>query len=92
LRRPKSPAAEDQKVLSWDELHVKLANVADTSCPSSPSSHGGDQIVEEREHQEFVEHRKHHYNEMEMVRKFKEEHGGSIDDGDNDADDDLDMM
>jgi Protein phosphatase inhibitor 2 (IPP-2) len=92
LRRPKSPAAEDQKVLSWDELHVKLTDVAD-AYPSSPSSYG-DPIVEERKHQEFVEHRKHHYNEMEMVRKFKEEHGGLLDDEDenNDADDDMDMM
>ena len=82
-------------MLSWDELHVKLADVADNYPPSSPSSHGGDHVEEERKHQEFVEHRKHHYNEMDMVRKFKEEHGGVVDveddDEENDADDDMDM-
>lgn len=93
MKRPKSPAETDQKVLSWDELHVKLKDVAD-NYPSSPSSQGGEFAADERKHQEFVEHRKHHYNEMEMVRKFREQHGSlDEDDGDeeNDADDDMDM-
>ena len=52
---------------------------------------------------EFKEHRKRHYNEMEAVRKFRQEHGGEIlladdennnnnddDDEDGDADDETD--
>ena len=88
MKRPKSPAETDQKVLSWDELHVKLKDVAD-NYPSSPSSQGGGEEV--KKHQEFVEHRKHHYNEMEMLRKFRAEHPSLDDDVENDADDDMDM-
>ena len=36
---------------------------------------------------EFKEHRKRHYNEMELVRKFRQQHQGVDDDEDNDADD-----
>mmetsp|Transcript_25615 Transcript_25615/g.46249 ORF Transcript_25615/g.46249 Transcript_25615/m.46249 type:complete len:180 (-) Transcript_25615:91-630(-) len=89
MKRPKSPA-EQEKVLSWDELHVRLKDVAD-NYPSSPSSQGGEDV---KKHQEFVEARKHHYNEMEMVRKFREQHPSldeDEDDADNDADDDMDM-
>jgi protein phosphatase inhibitor 2 len=55
MKRPKSPA-EQEKVLSWDELHVRLKDVAD-NYPSSPSSQGGEDV---KKHQEFVEARKHH--------------------------------
>jgi protein phosphatase inhibitor 2 len=80
--RPKSPA--HQKVtLSWDALQVRLDSVAAVrdAYPSSPSSHGGtdhsdveDERKKEMHKMEFNEHRKRHYNEFELVRKFREEH------------------
>ncbi|CAB9528815.1 expressed unknown protein (Partial), partial [Seminavis robusta] len=60
--------------------------------PSSPSSHGGDPPDEDDDRQkemrklEFREHRKRHYNEMELVRQFRQEHPDGVDIG-ADADD-----
>jgi protein phosphatase inhibitor 2 len=76
--------------------------------PSSPSSHGGGEENDndndntndnhqerqtELKHLEFNELRKRHYNEMELVRKFRQEHPGdalegAVDDG-NDIDNDI---
>ena len=105
-RRPKSPANQ-RPTLQWDVLQNKLDSVAAVreAYPSSPSSsHGADgeghssDVEEERRkemrHMEFKEHRKRHYNEMEAVRKFRQEHGGEIlladEDEDGDADDETD--
>lgn len=84
-------ANKNQPELSWDHLQNKLdaAAAARDAYPSSPSSHGD--TAEERQTElkklEFKEHRKLHYNEMELVRKFRQAHPGDIlDDGD-DADD-----
>jgi protein phosphatase inhibitor 2 len=97
-RRPKSPLVQ-KNALSWDTLQTRLDSVAavQDAYPSSPSSHGGDQsdVEEERKKEmrqlEFKEHRKRHYNEMELVRKFRQEHpdGLAVDDG-SDADDEQD--
>jgi protein phosphatase inhibitor 2 len=97
--------------ISWDALTNKLEAhaAAKEAYPSSPSSHGGNQTDEdnnnnykdkELKHLEFKEHRKRHYNEMELVRKFRQEHPDGLladndnnnneeddDDDDNDADD-----
>jgi protein phosphatase inhibitor 2 len=80
-RRPKSPA--NQKVtLSWDALQVRLDSVAAVrdAYPSSPSTHAEsdhsdveDERKKEMHRMEFNEHRKRHYNEFEIVRKFREE-------------------
>ena len=110
--RSKSPT--DRQQISWDHLQSKLDSVAAVreQYPSSPSSHGGgaDEAMttgsgdpnEERRLEmkrlEFAEHRKRHYNEMEMVRKFRAEHPDSNDDAaallvdkdDDDADDEHD--
>ena len=95
-RRAKSPVA--QKVaLSWDSLQNRLDSVAavQDAFPSSPSSHGGDHSDVEDDRQkemkqlEFKEHRKRHYNEMELVRKFRQEHPDGIDVG-AEADDEAD--
>jgi len=86
------------KELSWDHLQNKLEGVAAAreAYPSSPSSHGGDEAAEEHRQKEmeeiqFKEHRKRHYNEMEAVRRFREEHPGGpmsdLEDEENDADD-----
>jgi hypothetical protein len=57
------------------------------SYPASPEdSHGED----EEKKREFLEHRKKHYNEMELVKKFREEHPEGAfkidEDEENDAD------
>lgn len=102
-RRPKSPASQ-RPTLQWDVLENKLNSVAAVreAYPSSPSSHADNadndpdhsDVEEERRKEmrrmEFKEHRKRHYNEMEAVRKFRQEHGGDVlvdDDQDGDADD-----
>lgn len=95
-----SQSGHKEKELSWDHLQNKLEGVAAAreAYPSSPSSHGGDEVVEEHRQKEmkeieFKEHRKRHYNEMELVRKFRQEHpsGPMADaedaDDENDADD-----
>ena len=93
-------ASKEAGELSWDHLQNKLESVAAVrdAYPSSPSSHDAvhdDQLHNsdaEDEHQkeikamEFKEHRKRHYNEMELVRKYREENVDE-DEGDNDADD-----
>jgi protein phosphatase inhibitor 2 len=91
-----------EKALCWDHLENKLAGVvaAQEAYPSSPSSHGGgdlDAPDEERQRTmkniEFKEYRKRHYNEMELVRRFRKEHPDESlsdrDDEDNDADDET---
>lgn len=106
-RRPKSPASQ-RPTLQWDVLENKLNSVAAVreAYPSSPSSSHADNdhnsdVEEDRKKEmramEFKEHRKRHYNEMEAVRKFRQEHGGDVlvapeqevedDDQDGDADD-----
>ena len=98
-----------EKELSWDHLQNKLHGVAAArdAYPSSPSSHGGDEVSEELRQKEikeieFKEHRKRHYNEMELVRKFRQEHpdgpmadvdadvDGNDDNGDDDEENDAD--
>lgn len=84
--RAKSPAGQ-KPTLSWDILQNKLDSIAAVrdAYPSSPSSHGGtdhSDVEEERKKEmrrlEFKEHRKRHYNEMEAVRKFRQEHPGGV--------------
>lgn len=99
--QPKSPMNQ-KNALSWDTLQNKLDSVAAVrdAYPSSPSSHGGDQSDAEEERKremrnlEFKEHRKRHYNEMELVKKFRQEHPeGALavnDDEGDDADDEED--
>jgi len=99
-RRPKSPANQ-KPTLSWDVLQTKLDSVAAVreAYPSSPSSHAEtDQsdVEEERKKEmrklEFKEHRKRHYNEMELVRKFRQEHPDAIaPDGEDDMTGDADV-
>lgn len=86
--RPKSPANQKQ-TLSWDNLERRLDSVAAVQhqYPSSPSSHGDgeddEQEKDDREKEmrklEFREHRKRHYNEMDMVKKFRQEHPEDFD-------------
>ena len=95
LPRPKSPAHQ-RPTLQWDVLQTRLDSVAAVrdAYPSSPSA-GGEtdhsDVEEERKkemrHMEFKEHRKRHYNEMEAVRRFRQEHGDfALDDDDEEGD------
>ena len=91
--------------ISWDALTNKLdAHAAAVALypPSSPSSHGGlttDDEDDRKERQrkelkrlEFQEHRKRHYNEMEVVRRFRRDHPDGVPtlNGHNSEDDDED--
>jgi protein phosphatase inhibitor 2 len=99
--QPKSPINQ-KNAISWDTLQNKLDSVAAVreAYPSSPSSHGGDQSDAEAEQRgeemrqlEFKEHRKRHYNEMDLVRKFRQEHSEgalAVDEHGGDADDEKD--
>jgi len=101
-RRPKSPANQKQ-TLSWDTLQTRLDSVAavrEQYPPASPtSSHAGEtdqsDVEDDRKSEmrklEFKEHRKRHYNEMELVKKFRQEHPDDVlDDGEQDGDGDAD--
>jgi protein phosphatase inhibitor 2 len=87
-RRAKSPANQ-KPTLSWDVLQTRLDSVAAVrdAYPSSPSSHQNEtdhsDVEEDRKKEmrelEFKEHRKRHYNEMELVRKYRQEHPEGID-------------
>ena len=69
--------------ICWNKLQNKLDSVAAVrdAQPSSPSSHHEEEGEEdlaaieakkaEMKKLEFQEHRKRHYNEMEMVRRFR---------------------
>lgn len=74
-----------KNTLNWDQLQNKLTDVA-TNYPSSPSSFGGGDFSDEDRKLEFLEHRKKHYNEMELVRKFRAEHPDDMDEDDDDDD------
>lgn len=96
-RRPKSPALQ-KPTICWDVLQTKLDSVAAVreAYPSSPSSHANSDHDDDKRDEkkadmaklEFKEHRKRHYNEMEAVRRFRQDHPNFEDEGDNeDADD-----
>jgi len=86
-RRPKSPAHQKQ-ALSWDTLQTRLDSVAavrEQYPPSdSPLGEGEPSDEEERKKEmrklEFKEHRKRHYNEFELVKRFRQEHAEDDDD------------
>jgi protein phosphatase inhibitor 2 len=87
--------------ISWDALTNKLEAhaAAKEAYPSSPSSRGAEEEEDDEDREkgrekelkklEFKEHRKRHYNEMELVRKFRQEHPDEDVEADdeNDADD-----
>ena len=82
----KSPS-QKRPTIDFDLLQDKLTDVA--NCPSSPSSHGDSSVDEEKKRQ-FREHRKIHYNEMDKVRQFRNDHPDDpfdVDDNNNDSDD-----
>lgn len=94
-RRSKSPAHQ-KPTLSWDNLQTRLDSVAAVReqfpPPSPTSSHAEtDQSDVEEESKkemrtlEFKEHRKRHYNEMELVRQFRQENQDVLENNENDG-------
>mmetsp|Transcript_41738 Transcript_41738/g.50833 ORF Transcript_41738/g.50833 Transcript_41738/m.50833 type:complete len:169 (-) Transcript_41738:60-566(-) len=67
-----SPASVDQKTpeLCWQTLEKKLERVAADRDGNDSSPESKTKV----NHDEFVKHRSKHYNEMEMVRKWRQEH------------------
>ena len=101
-RRSKSPANQKQ-LISWDNLQTRLDSVAAVreQFPQSPSSHAETEQSDaegaalttadpksEMRSLEFKEHRKRHYNEMELVRQFRQQHPDALEvpDTENEAD------
>mmetsp|Transcript_5553 Transcript_5553/g.8492 ORF Transcript_5553/g.8492 Transcript_5553/m.8492 type:complete len:226 (+) Transcript_5553:341-1018(+) len=95
--RPKTPERE-RPPLNFDALQNKLHGVAAVrdQYPSSPSSHGDaasesedaeDEKRRKLKHLEFEQHRKQHYNEFELMKRFRQTHHESEDDDDDDDDD-----
>ena len=97
-RRPKSPA-QQKPALSWDTLQTRLDSVAavrEQYPPPSPGGHSDHSDADEERRREmrrleFREHRKRHYNEMELVKKFRMEHPNALDVNDEDEGDDGDV-
>lgn len=102
-RRSKSPANQKQ-LISWDNLQTRLDSVAAVreQFPPSPSSSHAETDQSDAEGfagtttdpknemrtLEFKEHRKRHYNEMELVRQFRQQHPDALEvpDTENEAD------
>ena len=90
--RAKSPAHQKESI-SWDNLQNRLDSVAavQESFPSDTdhSESADEERKKEMKKMEFKEHRKRHYNEMELVKQFRKEHpeGVFAEDDDADADD-----
>jgi protein phosphatase inhibitor 2 len=78
---------EARNALDFEQLQGKLVDVA-ANCPPSPASSHGDQSDDEGKKKAFAANRKKHYNEMELVKKFREEHANDEDEG-NEADMDM---
>lgn len=95
----KSPA-QQKPSLSWNTLETRLhsvANVREQYMSSPTSSFGGaetDQsdVEEERKKEmqrlEFRDHRKRHYDEYQMIKKFRQEHPDELNVDDEDEEDD----
>lgn len=87
----------------WDDVSSKLQAVADKrdACPQSPAtsirSNASEEMDEEArkkkdEHdKKFKNMRKKHYNEAEMMRRWRDQHANDPDDEDEDDEDDNAM-
>jgi len=83
----------------WVDISSKLQAVADKrdACPLSPALSRDSNMSDEEEKKKAVEHekkfkdlRKRHYNEAEMMRKWREEHA-TMDDEEEDEEEDAKM-
>jgi protein phosphatase inhibitor 2 len=72
---------------SSHNAHETDQSLSDADDNNNGGSNPDDQKKKEMRVLEFKEHRKRHYNEMELVRKYRQEHPDGID-ADPDADED----
>jgi protein phosphatase inhibitor 2 len=84
---PSSPSSHHETDQSDAEQHE------DEEDNDNNNNGGGGGKKDEMRELEFKEHRKRHYNEMELVRKYRQEHpeGVDVDDAEGDGDDDYDL-
>jgi len=88
-RSVRSPGHQ-KETIRWDVLQNRLDSIA-----AVRDAYEGEEGDEENEDEkmrrlEFQEHRREHYNEMELVKKFRQEHPGGVfeDDAEDGADGD----
>ncbi len=80
-------ASGDRDVaMQWEALHDKLHEYSkeqkfNYAHSDSHSDHEGEEEIlkKKHDHEEFIKHRKDHYKEFEMLKKFRESHP-SVDD------------
>lgn len=85
--------AKQEKSTAIDFTHLsnKLeAAVAAKETVVTDDDDDEDKKAQELKALEFKEHRKRHYNEMELVRKFRAQHPGGLSDEDEDDENDAD--
>jgi protein phosphatase inhibitor 2 len=90
---PSSPSSHHETDQSDAEQHEFDDDDIDNNNGGGGGGGGGGGKKDEMRQLEFKEHRKRHYNEMELVRKYRQEHpeGVDVDDAEGvDDDDDLD--
>ena len=103
-RSPDENHKEPELASQWDDIASKLQAVADKrdACPLSPApsrdsnmSDSEKMEAEEKEKEEkkkkFKEMRKNHYNEAEMMRRWRMQHAND-DDEEEEDDDEEDAM
>jgi hypothetical protein len=81
-------SGESNVAMQWEALHDKLHEFSKEQSfnyarSEYHSDHEGDDeiLTKNHDHEEFIKHRKQHYKEFEMLKKFRETHQ-SIDDDD----------
>ena len=100
-RSPDENQTEPALATQWNDISSKLQAVADKrdACPLSPApsreSNMSDSEMSELERKKKEEHekkfkdaRKKHYNEAEMMRRWREQHANDDDDEDEDEEED----
>mmetsp|Transcript_19967 Transcript_19967/g.36116 ORF Transcript_19967/g.36116 Transcript_19967/m.36116 type:complete len:201 (-) Transcript_19967:110-712(-) len=90
---PKNDAHALSLATQWNDVSFKLQAVADKrdAAPLSPApsrdsnmSDSEDEAKKRKDHAKFKETRKKHYNEAEVMRKWRAEHANDGDDDDDD--------
>mmetsp|Transcript_28867 Transcript_28867/g.45466 ORF Transcript_28867/g.45466 Transcript_28867/m.45466 type:complete len:205 (+) Transcript_28867:68-682(+) len=104
-RHPRSPDEnhphheKNSLANQWGDISSKLQAVADKrdACPLSPAlsrdsnmSDEEEKRKEEEQKKKFKDIRKKHYNEAEMMRKWREQHANDMDDEEDEDEDDDD--
>jgi len=87
--------------MQWEALHDKLHEFSEQQAHQHHQQHdthsnasfdgqecdGEETLRKKKYHEEFVKHRKDHYTEYEMMKRFRESHQHLEDDDNNEAKD-----